>query len=148
MGSLPSSTNKSKHSLNRSAAEVVRLMMPVYYTTENITYEDRKLAKATWNLVVNDTSPEYLARKGKADFHCQCCVSFFYDTFYTRLFDVHPICRPLFMHGMKSQGKFLVKMIGLALSELENENPQIFEKTLHHLAKVHYERGVKAVECK
>jgi hypothetical protein len=47
---------------------------------------------------------------------------------------------------MKSQGKFLVKMISLALSELEDRNK--FEKNLVKLALMHYERGVKAVECK
>ena len=39
-----------------------------------------------------------------------------------------------------------MKMISLALSELEDRNK--FEKNLVKLALMHYERGVKAVECK
>jgi len=73
-------------------------------------------------------------------------VTFFYDQFYVRLFDIHPICRHLFRRGMKNQGTFLFKMMSLALSELEN--PKLFYETMHMLVKTHHARGVKAVECK
>ncbi len=56
------------------------------------------------------------------------------------------MARYLFKSGMRSQGKFLVQMISLSLSELAD--PAKFDKTLTKLAEVHYERGVKAVECK
>ena len=54
--------------------------------------------------------------------------------------------RSLFRNGMQSQGTFLVKMISLALSELDDPNK--FDVTLIKLAEVHYFRGVKSVECK
>ena len=47
---------------------------------------------------------------------------------------------------MQSQGTFLVKMISLALSALED--PEKFDTSLMKLAEVHYYRGVKSVECK
>ena len=62
------------------------------------------------------------------------------------MFDLHPMSRSLFKNGMQSQGTFLVKMISLALSELDDPNK--FDTTLIKLAEVHYFRGVKAVECK
>ena len=74
------------------------------------------------------------------------CERHDYDSFYTRLFDIHPMSRYLFKNGMKSQGKFLVQMISLALSELSD--PAKFDRTLTKLAEVHYHRGVRAVECK
>lgn len=146
MGASPSTNTVSK--LKASEAEVVKLMMPVYFTQERLTPEERKLAKASWDSIVNDKSPEYISRRGTEGFPYNCCVTFFYDSFYTRLFDIHPMSRQLFVNGMRSQGKFLVKMIGLALSDMEHEHPEVFDKTLVHLAHVHFERGVKSVECK
>jgi len=143
-----SSLGQSSKLLKSAEADVVKLMMPVYYSLKELSIEERKLAKSTWDLIVHDKSPEFLSNKGKPEFHYTCCVSFFYDSFYTRLFDIHPMSRQLFVNGMKSQGKFLVKMIGLALSETELCGVDIFEKTLLHLTNVHFERGVKAVECK
>lgn len=49
-----------------------------------------------------------------------------------------------FFFFRKSQGKFLVKMISLSLSEANDADK--FERTLVKLAEVHNERGVKAVE--
>lgn len=149
MGASPSS-GKSKNILLGSERELVKLMMPIFYCEEHkISREENKVAKSNWELVINDRSPEFLARREKASFQYQSCISFLYDTFYTRLFDIHPLSRQLFVQGTNNQGKLLVKMIGLALTELENEEDvNSFEKTLHHLAKVHFERGVKAVECK
>lgn len=104
------------------------------------------MAMDSWNLILDDQSPVFRERKGKPDFPYQSCVTFFYDTFYTRLFDIHPTCRHMFKSGMRAQGKFLVKMISLALSELDD--PEQFDKNLVKLAEIHYERGVKSVECK
>lgn len=72
------------------------------------------------------------------------CVMFFYDTFYNRLFDVHPLCRNMFKSGLKTQGKFLVKMISLCLSEIEESEK--FNATLVKLTDVHNTRGVKSIE--
>jgi hypothetical protein len=144
MGGAPSISQSVQ--LQRNEKEVVKLMMPVYYTEGDVSVEERNLAQISWDLVLNDKSPEFLSRKGQSDFSYDCCVIFFYDSFYLRLFDVHPLCRQLFKAGMKSQGKFLVKMISLSLSELDDKNK--FDKNLIKLAQVHFERGVKAVECK
>lgn len=132
--------------LQKTQHDVVKLMMPVYYTPETIDAKERKFAVDSWNLIVTARSPEYLAQKGNPDFPYASCITFFYDSFYKRLFDIHPMCRQLFRKGMQSQGTFLVKMISLSLSELEDPNK--FDKTLIKLAEVHFHRGVKAVECK
>jgi len=64
--------------------------------------------------------------------------------FYARLFDIHPLCEPMFKHGIKAQGKFLVKMISLSLSLLDDLKQ--FEDTMVNLANAHNKRGVRANE--
>ncbi len=142
---MGSGSSSSKH-LHKAQHEVVQLMMPLYYTTDDISTEERKLAFDSWQAILNNTTPEYLARKASPDFPYGSCVIFFYDNFYLRLFDIHPMARPLFKSGMKSQGKFLVQMISLALSEVTDKEK--FDRTLVKLAEIHNFRGVKAVECK
>jgi len=143
--SLNSSTVRNSN-LQRTQNEIVSLMMPLYYNKKLLTSQERELAVRSWNLIVTDTAPGFLAKKGKKDFLYHSSVTFFYDTFYSRLFDIHPMCKQLFRSGMRSQGTFLVKMISLALSELED--PVKFDNSLKRLAEIHYERGVKAMECK
>ena len=52
----------------------------------------------------------------------------------------------MFKAGLKSQGKFLVKMISLSITILLDRAK--FTETMTKLAEVHNGRGVKAVECK
>lgn len=148
MGSALGTTLPSKSLFHPKIAEkeMVKYLMPVYYIDEKLTEEESKTAADAWNLILNDKSPEYLRRRSsEPNFPYNCCVTFFYDGYYSRLFDIHPNCRPLFKNGMKAQGRFLVKMITLSLSEFED--PERFDRTLVKLAEVHYERGVRACEC-
>lgn len=82
--------------------------------------------------------------KKDPNFHQASCISWFYSIFYERLFDVHPMCRPLFTSGIISQGKFLVKMVSLILNCLKNREK--FIRAMEDLALRHCERGVRGVE--
>jgi hemoglobin-like flavoprotein len=82
--------------------------------------------------------------KKDPNFHQASCISWFYSNFYERLFDVHPMCRPLFTSGIISQGKFLVKMVSLILNSLKNKDK--FIHAMEDLAMRHCERGVRGVE--
>lgn len=145
MGGSIASQVKVAHTLDKSEEEIVRLMMPIFYNPTRIDAEERKKAQESWNLILNDKSPVFLTRREQEkNFPFPTCVTFFYDTFYTRLFDIHPICRPLFKNGMRSQGRFLVRMITLSLSEIDDSGS--FEQNLQKLAEIHYQRGVKTVE--
>ena len=119
---------------------------PVFYLDEQLTEKDVEIAKASWRMITDDTAPGFLALKGTPGFDYPCCVFYFFDVFYNRLFDVHPMCRPMFKSGLKTQGKFLVKMISMAVGMI-NE-PAKFQQTLIKLTETHNERGVKAIECK
>lgn len=102
------------------------------------------LAKKSWNLVIEDRSPAFAEQKTNPEFEHNTCISWFYSIFYERLFNVHPMCRPLFTSGIVSQGKFLVKMVSLILTCLKNKTK--FTVTMQELAMRHCERGIRGVE--
>lgn len=140
------STIPRHQQLGKSQHAIVQLMMPLYFDPVDCTHQEHDIAEASWNLVLKDKAPEFLAKKGTEGFMYTSCVTFFFDTFYCRLFDIHPAAKDLFKHGMKGQGKFLCMMISLSLSEMEK--PAQFDKSLVKLAEIHYKKAVKAVECK
>lgn len=125
---------------------IVSIMMPVYYVHDAaVSAEDIALAKASWNLIIDDKSEEFHRRKREdPNFQYYSCISWFFSNFYSRLFDVHPLCKSLFSSGLQTQGKFLVKMISITLSQVNN--PEQFQETMHDLTVRHCQRGVKAIE--
>lgn len=132
--------------LGRSEQIIVQLMMPLYFDPIECTPAEHKLAEDCWNLVLTDKCPVFLAKKGTKDFPYSSCVPFFYDTFYVRLFDIHPEAKELFHNSINGQGKFLVMMLSLALSG--GTKPEDFHKSLIRLADIHFRKGVKVAECK
>lgn len=130
--------------LHKGEEEIVKLMMPVYYNENPITPTEKELAENCWKMILNDTSPEFISKKKNPNFPHPACIVYFYNAFYARLFDIHPLARNLFK-DVRSQGKFLVKMISLSMTE--DADPAKYSSTLVQLAEVHNERGVKAVEC-
>eukprot|EP01040_Poterioochromonas_malhamensis_P010288 gene10289-11190_t len=73
MGGAPSTAEPaaSKAKLHRNEKEIVKLMMPVYYTVQEVSIEERKLASNSWDLILNEKSPEFLSKKGDPDFPYQ-----------------------------------------------------------------------------
>ncbi len=146
-GQSSSSSERTKPTLGKNLQDIVKLMMPVYYTLDPITPDEHSTAQKSWEMILSNTAPGFLEqRKSSVEFSRKFTTSIMYfsDCFYARLFDVHPMARNLF-RDMKSQGKFLVKMISLSLSEVADAEK--FTRTLEKLAEIHNERGVKAVEC-
>lgn len=131
--------------LDKDDEVVVRLMLPIYYTTAEVTTVEYEIVSNCWTLILTNAAPGFLSLRKDPNFKFPTSISFFYKIFYSRLFDIHPGCRDLFK-DVNTQGKFLVKMITLSLSE--KKDPEKYEDTLRKLAQVHNERGVKAVECK
>jgi hemoglobin-like flavoprotein len=76
------------------------------------------------------------------DFDKMSCLSWFYESFYDRLFDVHPSSRVQFKQNIIVQGKALVNMISACLSLLNK--PTELVKVLENMAKMHTSRGVMA----
>jgi hemoglobin-like flavoprotein len=147
MGSAASTNPSKEREYNTLKAEeilTVTLMLPVYYIDEPVTIMDIELATISWNLVVNDTSPKYLKYKSEGLIDQPSCLSWFYVSFYERLFDVHPLSRKLFTTTVNSQGKFLVMMISACLKQLDH--PERFAASMITLAEKHCERGVRSNE--
>lgn len=71
-------------------------------------------------------------------------IAFFFDTFYTRLFEVAPSVRPLFKSNMKTQGRALVRMLDAALNLLSE--PEQLHAALTSLALRHLAYGVEAAQ--
>ena len=43
------------------------------------------------SLVIDDKSQHFKRKKGQPGFTQQSCIMLFYDSFYSRLFDIHPV---------------------------------------------------------
>jgi hypothetical protein len=142
----PRRSEPQLHKLHKKQEEILLLMMPVYYCADALTPDEHKIAADSWQQILNNTAPGFLAlKKNNPDFKFTSSIFFFYDSFYTRLFDIHPLARALFK-DTKSQRNSLVKMVSLGLSEAADVGR--YEKTLVMLAEIHNEKGVKAIECK
>jgi hypothetical protein len=131
----------------KSLEQIVKLVMPIYYSEENVTAEELKLVTDSWALILEDKSTIYRDRKkNDATFPYQSCCTFFYDSFYVRLFDVHPDCRSLFRKSIRTQGRLLMKLISMCLLNISDTART--SQTLKDIAVSHYGFGVQVVECK
>eukprot|EP00981_Chlorochromonas_danica_P011948 scaffold4358_cov177-Ochromonas_danica.AAC.2 len=124
-------------------SNIVNMMLPLYYTTEVLTMGEYDIISECWDSILTSSAPGFQRLRKDPAFPHNTCISYFYETYYHRLFDMNPMCRDLFQ-DVARQGKFLVKMISLALSE--RRDPEKYEETLIKLAEIHNERGVKASE--
>lgn len=126
--------------------DVVSVLMPLYYVHDVVvTPEDIHVAKDCWGLIIENKSEEFLSKQNiDPSFRTHSCMSWFFNSFYERLFDVHPLCKPLFKSGLQAQGRFLIQMISTTLGQLKN--PAEFKNTMRALTIRHCERGVKAIE--
>jgi hemoglobin-like flavoprotein len=139
-GGTSSSANMVGH-----AVEVMNLLMPIYYVPNcEITLRETATCLSVWNAILDDATPNYIMTKIQPGFLYPSCKVWFYYTFYDRLFDIHPMCKPLFTRGVDSIGIFLVKMISMALGQCDD--PKKFRESMVELAQRHCERGVKANE--
>ena len=98
----------------------IRDLLPPYYI-KNSTYfpqKDIQLAKAAWDHIIKDTSPEFLRQKSAvADFPRQSCLMWFYDTFYAEFQSLDEAARAVYQGGnLKVQAKALMGMINMIIS--------------------------------
>lgn len=151
MGGILSSTNKpiqipiQQMGLSPDAAKF--LVMPIYYTSEALSVDERESALVAWKMISSNKAPNYLAQK-QADpsFPYTLCSEFFYDIFFGRLNDVHPGAQGLFSKSGQRMRQYFLASITMILSLMDDVGK--FTRTLQHLAQVHNKIGVKAIECK
>ena len=75
----------------RTTQDIVNLLLPVYYVDEDPTQKDLDLAADKWALIIDNKSPHFHRKKGQPGYTQQSCIMLFYDSFYARLFDIHPV---------------------------------------------------------
>ncbi len=131
--------------LEEAREKLILLFMPGYYI-HNAQVDDNDVANAKlgWNFIIKDTAPNYLKAKEHPDCPFASCISYFYTTFYERLFEIHPTCKDLFSNGIVGQGKFLVKMISITLSQVGDQ--EVFKESMIQLTRRHCVKGIRAVE--
>ena len=83
----------------------VRLMLPVYFIPSELTVDEMKIAEHSWAMLSSTSCPTYLEMRERAIAagvpYPQSSSLWFAETFYDRLFDVHPV---RYKHANK-QGK-------------------------------------------
>ena len=91
---------KSTHAeITRSTNEIAGLLMPVYFLDDDPTPEDVEIASMKWNLIIDDKSTHFHRKKGMPGYHQASCIMLFYDSFYQRLFDIHPVSPKSLSHA-------------------------------------------------
>lgn len=145
MGGAPS-TSQQPNIIGRSDEEIIKVVLPLYYNKEPIQPNEREAAVAAWRMIMNNTSAHFknLKKAGGSDYPHQTCMELFYYTFYTRLFDVHPIAKTLFHRSINKQGTFFVRFISMAISQLDDQEK--WTKSFTNLTEIHNKMGVKAIE--
>eukprot|EP00607_Mallomonas_marina_P007162 CAMPEP_0182416392 /NCGR_PEP_ID=MMETSP1167-20130531/681_1 /TAXON_ID=2988 /ORGANISM="Mallomonas Sp, Strain CCMP3275" /LENGTH=266 /DNA_ID=CAMNT_0024589111 /DNA_START=42 /DNA_END=842 /DNA_ORIENTATION=- len=129
----------------RNQEDLVHLLMPPYYIRNVVVREtDIRRAKLSWIKITEGTAMGYMARVRNPDFLEASCLTWFYNSFYQRMFDVNPSSKPLFKSNIMSQGRVLIGIITTALNQLKE--PETFKTMLTNLTHVHSQRGVRGMQ--
>ena len=102
--------------------DVIRLMMPVYFTSDDATEKDLEYFRECWNAIVLNHCPQYKRMYRTYKTNCETCLSWFFHIFFHRLFLVHPSCKAIFSKEIFLPSKFLVKLVSILLSFFDANN--------------------------
>jgi len=130
-----------------STDQAVSLVLPIYYSKEPLTTQERDEAIGAWKLIFNNKAPAFVELKSKdPSFPHALCTEYFYSIFFVRLIDVYSHAKGLFS---KSNQRMRQSFLG-SLSMIINliDDPTKFNRVLVNLAHVHNKIGVKSMECK
>ena len=131
--------------MEQTHEELTELMMPPYYIRNVVVTDiDINVARAAWRQIIDGSSKVFISFKQSLGIETSSCLTWFYDCFYNRLFDVNPSARPLFKTNIQSQGRVLMGIISTALNQLRD--PDSFTAMLINLAHVHSQRGVRGMQ--
>jgi sulfur relay (sulfurtransferase) DsrC/TusE family protein len=118
------------------------IVMPPYYIEDAfLSEEEMTHIRESWQLIMDDKAAGYLKSKEEGDLSEEHSgVVFFYESFYKRLFDVHPSSRTLFQSNLDKMGAMLVGMLTSAVSLLNNISE--LAPRLEGLAKMHSKKVI------
>ena len=125
---------------------LVKLSYPSYYV-ENVVINsvDEELTAQSWSVLMSGTpTEEFKKRRLNPNFHQATSLSWFYDIFYQKFFELTPDAASMFTNvSLVHQGKLLATVIGSALSSLRK--PDILKKSLIGLVRSHNAKGVHPI---
>ena len=123
----------------------IKALMPVYYLPDTVTHADAAIVNKTWKIIQSNDTPGrdvMLTLTGCAP--DTDGATLFKSLYFKRLFDVHPLSRPLFSAQALASGRFIGMLIHMCWRQLEDEKE--FRRRAVEIARDHCGRGIKAVE--
>lgn len=137
---------KYKYHAHHVDHAAVKLMLPVYYSSAALTREDILMASNSWDLIESGAVPEYIRLQQctpREEFPFTTAAAWFSNVYFSRLFDVHPLSRSMFLDPRVRQ-RFLSSFMGFVFTAVTDKAN--FKKKFSLLAITHCHRGVKAIE--
>ena len=119
------------------------IVYPAYFTNDEITEQDVKLTTSSWQIVMNGEETEaFLQHKNDPSFQHATCLTWFFDSFYGRFFEIAPDAKPLFSNvSIIGQGRLISGVITSALNMLGHKAK--LEEKLISVATNHAKYGIK-----
>lgn len=119
------------------------IVMPIYYIPNvNLSSVEMGLVTSSWKLITDDTSVEFTrVRDSESGSHHPTCLAWFSSAFTTRLFDIHPLCKPLFPAGLDN---CILSILSVLIMHIDDAKAA--RGTLCDVALRHSERGVRPME--
>lgn len=133
----------------KTEIEVIRAVLPIYYTKGDPTPEEKQILASTWKTLINGQGADYLKFRSENPHERRSPGEHFGSHFYSRYFEVNTTARPLFTKPTSKQAMLLANMITFIIREVEigTEDGKI-TKTLTVVANSHNRMGIRAHECK
>eukprot|EP01036_Dinobryon_divergens_P037834 gene37834-49572_t len=119
---------------------------PDYFIADvDLTEDDVSIASKAWFLLMSGENTEPFAERKRIDpnFEYSSSLTWFYDAFYGKFFELYPAAKPLFAHvSMVAQGKLIAGLISSSLESVRE--PIKVNERLRHVAYKHSQRGIRA----
>lgn len=133
-------------------ADAINLVLPAYYTKEELSRDELDDAMKLWELIVHNHSPHFEKLKKEAiennkEFPFDVCSDYFSFQFYEGLFEVNSDYNTMFSHSKPKMRVYFMQSMNMLLESLFDDK----KKFLHHatnLANIHCKIGIRAYECK
>lgn len=133
----------------KTEVEVIRAVLPIYYTKGEMTTEEKQIVGTTWKTIINGSSAHFLKHKSNNPEERRTPAEHFGYMFYGRFYEIHSTSRSLFTKTSSKQSTLLVNMISFIVREIETAaDDSKITKTLTVVANSHNKMGIKATECK
>jgi hemoglobin-like flavoprotein len=141
MGSSASAVSAYNGNINAT----IMALMPVYYLPDSVTHADAEIVRKTWKIIQsNDVPGKNIMVSITGSGPDTNSSTLFKLLYFKRLFDVHPLSKPLFSAQAVASGRFIGVLIDMCWRQLEDEKE--FRRRAVEIARDHCSRGIKAVE--